>query len=72
MKPKERELTNEELSSLFSDNFQLAVTAIRLAQNAVNAGHAVTMKGVLDQIKSHPHLYSFEERLHMPPMENHE
>ena len=59
MKPKERELTNEGLSSLFSDNFQLAITAIKLAQNEVNTGHEVTMKNVLAQIKLNTHLYSF-------------
>lgn len=69
MKPKERELTNEGLSSLFSDNFQLAITAIKLAQNEVNTGHEVTMQNVLAQIKLHPHLYSFEDRLTMPAFE---
>jgi hypothetical protein len=72
VKPKEKELTNEKLSSLFSDNFQLAVTAIRLAQNEVNAGREVTMQNVLAQIKLHPHLYSFEDRLTMPAFETHD
>ena len=31
MKAKEKELTNESLTKLFNDNFDLAVTAIRIA-----------------------------------------
>jgi hypothetical protein len=72
MKTKERELTNEKLSTLFSDNFQLAVTAIRLAQNEIAAGHEVTMQNTLMQIKEHPNLYVFENRLAMSAIETHD
>lgn len=60
---KESELTNERLSSLFSNNFQLAITAIRLAQNEVLAGHEVTMQSTLAHLKQNPHLYSLEDEL---------
>lgn len=65
MKGKQKELTNEALASLFSDNFQLAITAIKLAQNEVSAGHEVTMHKVLDQIQERPNLYTFEDRLNL-------
>ena len=54
MKSKEKELTNESLTKLFSDNFDLAITAIKLAQNEVVAGHEVTMQKVLSEIKHNP------------------
>jgi|GEM_PF-1281807 len=72
MVQQEKELTNEELSSLFADNFQLTVTAIRLAQNEVIAGHEVSLHTVLDQLKKNPHLYTFENRLVLPQGEVHE
>jgi len=72
MTQQEKELTNEGLASLFNDNFQLAVTAIRLAQNEVVAGHEVNLHKVLHQLKQHPNLYSFETRLNMPVIETHE
>lgn len=68
----DKELTNEGLSSLFNDNFQLAVTAIRLAQNEVLAGHEVNLHKILMQLKKHPNLYSFETRLRMPAIDNQE
>lgn len=54
MKSKEKELTNEGLTKLFNDNFDLAITAIKLAQNEVDAGHEVTMQKVLSEIKHNP------------------
>lgn len=60
---KEAILTNEALSSLFSDNFQLAITAIRLVQNEVLSGHEVTMQSVLAMLKKNPHLYNFEDHV---------
>lgn len=72
MTQPDKELTNEGLSSLFNDNFQLAVTAIRLAQNEVLAGHEVNLQKVLMQLKKHPNLYSFETRLTMPAIDNQE
>jgi hypothetical protein len=63
MKTKEKELTNEKLSSLFSDNFQLAIAAIKLAQSEITSGHEVSMEDVLTQIKQHPNLYVFEDRI---------
>lgn len=54
MKPKEKELTNESLTKLFKDNFDLAVTAIKVAQNEVDCGKEVTMQKVLTEIKQNP------------------
>lgn len=54
MKPKEKELTNESLTKLFKDNFDLAVTAIKVAQNEVDSGKEVTMQKVLTEIKQNP------------------
>ena len=62
IKPKETELTNELLATLFSDNFQLALTAIRLAQHEMEAGHEVTLQSVLTTIKKHPDTYTFLNR----------
>ncbi len=62
VKSKETELTNETLATLFSDNFQLALTAIRLAQHDMEAGHAVTLQSVLATIKKHPNTYTFVNR----------
>lgn len=61
MRYSEEELTNEGLSSLFKDNFTLAITAIRLAQNEVQADREVTMQSVLKELKMNPHLFNFEE-----------
>lgn len=72
MTQPEKELTNEGLSSLFNDNFQLAVTAIRLAQNEVMAGHEISLHKVLAQLKQNPHLYTFETRMTMPAIETRE
>lgn len=69
---KEAPITNEALSSLFSNNFQLAITAIKLAQNQVKAGHEITMQGILAQIKENPHLYTFENRSKVYDTESHE
>lgn len=54
MKFKEKDLTNEGLTKLFNNNFDLAITAIKLAQNEVDAGHEVTMQKVLSEIKQNP------------------
>ncbi|MBM3191168.1 MAG: hypothetical protein FJZ63_00760 [Chlamydiae bacterium] len=62
MKSTEKVLTNEALATLFHDNFQMAVTAIHLAQNEMAAGHEVTLQSVLKTIKEHPDTYSFENR----------
>ncbi|MCH9631104.1 MAG: hypothetical protein S4CHLAM37_11180 [Chlamydiia bacterium] len=69
---KEAILTNEALASLFCDNFQLAITAIKLAQNEVKAGHEVTMQSTLAQLKQNPHLYTFENRSMTHETESHE
>ena len=66
---KESELTNEKLSSIFSNNFQLAITAIKLAQNEILAGHEVTMQSALSYLKQNPHLYSVEESEPSKPSE---
>ena len=57
MKLKEKELTNEGLTKLFKDNFELAVSAIRLAQVEVEAGHDVNLQKILVEIKHHPEQY---------------
>lgn len=65
MKMKERELTNEGLTKLFKDNFELAVSAIRLAQSEVQAGHDVNLQKVLAEIKLHPeHFHSKKQTSH--------
>lgn len=53
----EKELTNEKLSKQFKDNFQLAITAIRLAQSEVAGGHEASMLKVMEELKSHPEKY---------------
>lgn len=58
MKIKEKELTNESLTRLFKDNFELAVSAIRLAQSEVHAGHDVNLQKVLTEMKQHPHFFT--------------
>lgn len=68
-RPQE-ELTNENLSSLFSDNFQLAITAIRLAQNYIKGSHEVSLSIVLNEIKKHPHMYQFEDVVLMGSLED--
>ena len=72
VKPKEKELTNEMLATLFNDNFQMAVTAIRLAQHEMLAGHEVTLQSVLATIKQHPETYTFQNRALTPNFEIHE
>jgi len=62
MKAKEKELTNESLTKLFNDNFDLAITAIKLAQNEVDVGHEVTMQKVLSEIKHNPMHFLHKKR----------
>lgn len=57
------ELTNETLSSLFNNNFQLAFQSIELARNQIKAGHETSMQKVLKEIKKNPHLHTFEDRV---------
>lgn len=57
------ELTNEGLSSLFADNFQLAFYSIRLARNEIKAGHETSMQKVLKEVKKNPQLYAFQDHL---------
>lgn len=64
MKPKEKELTNESLTKQFKDNFDVAITAIKVAQNEVLAGHEVTMQKVLSDIKSNPRHYINQDNTH--------
>ena len=68
-RPQE-ELTNENLSSLFSDNFQLAITAIRLAQSYIKGSHEVSLSIVLNEIKKHPNMYQFEYVVLMSSLED--
>lgn len=65
MRYSEEELTNEAISSLFKDNFTLAITAIRVAQNEVKGGRDVTMQSVLKELKANPHLFSFEDHVYV-------
>lgn len=53
MRQKET-LTNETLTKLFSDNFELAIYAIKVAQHRIHEGVETTMKDVLSEIMKNP------------------
>ncbi len=49
-------LTNEELSNIYSDNFQLAVHSIQVAQYYIRAGKDFTVSSLLEEIRKNPKL----------------
>ncbi len=57
------ELTNEELTKLFTDNFQLALHSISMARNHVKAGQETSMQSVLKEVKKNSNLHSFEDHV---------
>lgn len=47
-------LTNESLRGVFKNNFELAHFAIQLGRHYINAGHEISLAGVLKEVKKHP------------------
>lgn len=60
MTPME-DLTNEQLSKLYNDNFQLAFDAIQRARNEVRRGADTNLHKILRDVRKNPHLNTFEE-----------
>ena len=47
-------LTNESLRGIFKNNFELAHFAIQLGRHYIQAGHEISLSGVLEEVKKHP------------------
>ncbi len=56
-------LTNEDLTKLFDDNFQLAIQAIRIAKRNIEAGHEVALDDLLDDLKKNPDAQSIIDNI---------
>ena len=57
-------LTNESLRGIFKNNFELAHFAIQLGRHYIQAGHEISLTGILSEVKKHPteqHLKDLEE-----------
>lgn len=48
------QLTNEDLTKHFEDNFQLTIQAIRIAKRSIEAGHEVSLTNLLEELKNNP------------------
>lgn len=61
--------TNEELTKLFRNNFELAMYAIELARRHIKAGHEFSLSTLLQEVKNHPLKGDLEDLLkELPPV----
>ena len=58
---KTLKLTNEELTKLFRNNFELAMYAIEIARRHIRSGHEFTLKGLLKEVQNNPLKGDLEE-----------
>ena len=61
--------TNEELTKLFRNNFELAMYAIELARRHIKAGREFSLSTLLKEVKDNPLKGDLEELLkELPPI----
>jgi len=54
-------LTNEDLTALFDNNFELALYAIDIAQRFIKAGREFTLAELIEEVKKNPESIEIEE-----------
>lgn len=58
---KGQKLTNEILTKLFRNNFELALYAIEIARRHIRAGKDFTLETLLKEVQNHPLKGDLEE-----------
>ena len=60
---KKQKLTNEVLTKLFRNNFELALYAMEIARRNIKAGKEFTLETLLTEVQNHPLKGDLEELL---------
>ena len=60
---KDIKLTNETLTKLFRNNFELAMYAIEIGRRYIRAGKEFTLSSLLKEVQDHPMKGSIEDLL---------
>ena len=60
---KKQKLTNEILTKLFRNNFELALYAMEIARRNIKAGKEFTLETLLTEVQNHPLKGDLEELL---------